>query len=446
MRVATFVFSIALGVGLVGCSRKAPPQPAASGEAPPLVASPVQANAGTCRVVSAVQTLDKGVRPDTGVTFGRLLDGRMALGFAGNAGSPRVAVFDVEGSGSMVDVDASAVEDLAEKPGPRVVRLVHRVVPWSTAGLAVAALVDSTETRPDGTRIVRCGPTNGEAIAKFEGTSAFEKTAGDAEESLPITELRDCRSFAAEKPWALASEATIGADGEAESRWVARGAGAGDLEVIATKKIPAEKGHARPRGAQVDRFGFTASSVVALGGAGWLATSRHNGRLVVAKLGDDFRAAADVSDTYYGAPVGRAALAFRDGRLVIVAALNGKADVLGASFPLEGKAPKLAPLSVDDATPIAPAERAAAAVAPLGGSETALAFVQGKGADRRARVTLLDASLKARGAGVQPFGEAEVHAVDVTALAGSKVVVSAIITQAGAGQILQSTVLDCGAL
>lgn len=462
-RTCALLISLPLCI-LAACSKKDPPAPStsaasaptaaavtsAAASASPAAAAAANAAPGACKLEVQPFVIDKAARGETGVTLTRLPDDRIAVGYATGDGAPRVAIVALDGSASVVEVDASKLPELAGRMAGKGTRTVHRVTPLIAKDLKVRVAVDFTETRADGTRLVRCGVADEEPLARFEGRSAFDG-AEDAGTAASADELRDCRTFAeGGSAWTLAFEAHDDA-GAVDARWIARATG-GDAAgaLLEHKAVPAEAGRAHLRAAQLDRYGYTLLASAKLGDAGYVAASRYNGRIVLAKRSANWSAAGEAGDFWLGAAIGMPSLAARDGKVVVLAPIAGKLDLYGASFPVEAKVPKPEKVTLT--------EPAGAAVAPEGSERTAVsaaiaphgrvfaAFLEGKAGKRRPRVAQLTEGLQPIGAVFEPLG-ADTNALDVKALAldDDRVLITALVTRAGAPATVEASIVRCTA-
>jgi hypothetical protein len=450
------------------CSKNgAAPTGADAGTAPPLpsgqyssggmdsggASAQAATGGGACKLDVPPFVIDKGVRGETGVTVVRLADDRLAAGYASGEGTPKVAIVSpADGTASLVDVDLRKLPELSQKPAPRTQRVVHRVTPIGANGLKMRVAVDLTETRADGSRLVRCGPADDEPWQSFDGVSAYEPSDAGAPGNVP--ELRECRSFSAGgTSWSESFVADT--TGAIESRWVVRPA-AGALDdahaLVQRQVVPLEAGRTTPRVGQLDRFGYTQLTSARLGDAGFLVGARSNGKLRLAKRGADWSPADETTDFWYGSPIGLAALAARDAKVVVVAPIAGKLELVGATFPVEAKIAKPAPLVIDEpagAAPLPPdSERTSVTVAIASRGQVIAAFLDGRTGKRRPRFVLLDDALKAQGASFEPLGTADADVADLklTILPDDRVLVTALIAHPGAGLSLEAAVVGCGFL
>jgi hypothetical protein len=445
----------------VACSKKGdPPAPAAApsatAPAPIAVASAVASAAasapaaavpaGMCKVEIAPFSVDKGARTDAGITLVRLPDDRLAVGYAVANGAPRVAIVSLEGSATVVDVDATKVPELAARVGAKETRTVHRVTPLASEGLKLRAAVDYSESRADGTRIVRCGPADDEPFAHFEGQSAYGADAGAPGDD----ELRDCRTFAdGGAAWTLAFQAHEAA-GSVDAEWRVRSPEVDAARgLIAHKAVPAESGQARVRAGQLDRYGYTLLASAKIGTSGYIAASRYNGRIALAKRSADFGADGDAGEFWLGAAVGMPALASRDAKVVVLAPIAGKLDLYGAAFPAEAKAPKPEKLTIADPPGAAAlpddAERTAVSVS-IAPHRVFAAFLDGKSGKRRPRIAVLGETLASLGPAFEPLG-ADASALDVklVALDDERALVAALVTPPGGPATIEAAIVSCAA-
>ncbi len=406
---------------------------------------------GACKLDVAPFVIDKGVRSETGVTVVRLADDRLAAGYANGEGTPKVAIVSpADGTASLVDVDLGKLPELSQKPAPKTQRVVHRVTPLGANGLKMRVAVDLTETRADGSRVVRCGPADDEAWQSFDGVSAYEPSDAGAPGNVP--ELRDCRSFSAGgTSWTESFVADT--SGAIQSAWVihpSTGALDDAQGLLQHQAVPPEAGRTTPRVGQLDRFGYTQLTSARLGDAGFLVSARSNGKLRLAKRGADWSPADEITDFWYGSPIGLPALASRDAKVVVVAPIAGKLDLVGATFPVEAKIARPAPLAIDEpagATPLPPdSERTSVTVAIASRGQVIAAFLDGRAGKRRPRFVLLDDALKAQGASFEPLGTADADVADLklTILPDDRVLVTALVAHPGAGLALEAAVVGCG--
>lgn len=408
------------------------------------------ASPGACKLDVPPSVIDKGVRSETGVTLVRLPDDRIAVGYANGEGTPKVAIVLPDGTASLVDVDSSKLPELSQKPAPKTVRYVHRVTPLGAAGMKMRVAVDLTETRADGSRVVRCGPADGDPWTSFDGASAYEP--GNAGTPPTGPELRECRSFTSgAASWSVGFLAD--SSGAVESRWTATPS-AGPLDdahgLLQHQAVPPEPGRALPRAGQVERYGYAQLSSARLGDAGFLVGARSNGKLRLAKRGADWSPADDITDFWYGSPVGLSALVSRDAKVVVLAPLAGKLDLYGAAFPVEAKIPKPEKLAIDEppgAAPLAPdAERTSVTAAIASQGKIIAAFLDGKSGKRRPRFAFFDQALKPEGPAFEPLatGDADVADIKLLILPDDRVMVAALVARPGAGLALEAAVVGCG--
>jgi hypothetical protein len=365
-----------------------------------------------------------------------------------------VAILLPEGSASVVDVDTSKVPELGQRPPPKTQRYVHRVTPLGAKEMKVRVAVDRTEIRPDGVRAVRCGPADEDPLLGFEGRSAFEPTDGGLADAA-AAELRACRTFTARGAiWALGFAADT--SGAVEARWIVKPAGATldeDHASLEHKAVPAESGRTLPlpRAGQLDRYGYTAMASVRLEDVGYLVASRYNGKLRMTKRGSDWAATGKVTDYWFGTGIGTPALASRDAKIVVLTPLAGKLELYGAAFPVEAEPPKPEKIDLADppgAEPLGPdAERGAVTVAITSHGQVVAAFLDGKPGKKRPRFALLSEALKPQGPAFEPLGtgDADVADIKVAILPDDRVLVAALVAQAGGGLAVEGAVLSCGA-
>jgi hypothetical protein len=405
---------------------------------------------GPCKVDVAPFVIDKSARGETGVALVRLPDDRFAVGYAGPDGTPRAAVILPEGSASVVDVDASQLPLLAQKPPPKAQRFVHRVTPLAAKGLSMRVAVDVTETHGDGSRIVRCGPADEEALLHFEGPSAYGGADSGVAGQSP--ELRDCRSFTARgSVWALGFEADT--SGTVEARWVVKPDGTKldpERSAIEHAVVPLEQGHPLPRAAQLDRYGYTVLGSAKLEDAGYLVASRYNGKLRIAKRDKEWAPVGKVTDYWFGTATGMPALVARGTKVVVLTPITGKLDLYGSTFPIEAEAKKPEKIELADPPGGGPAppdaERTSVTAAIASRGQVAVAYLDGKTGKRRPRVALLDEALKSEGATLDPFGpgDADVADIKMVMLPDERVLVTALVAGPGGGLQVEGAVLGCG--
>jgi hypothetical protein len=218
------------------------------------------------------------------------------------------------------------------------------------------------------------------------------------------------------------------------------------------KPVPAEPGRTAPlpRAGQLDRYGYTSLASTRLGDAGYLVASRYNGKLRMAKRASDWAAAGSVTDYWFGAAIATPALASRDTRVVVLAPVAGTLDLYGAAFALEAELSKPQKIALAEPpgadAPAPESERSAITVAITSKGRVVAAFLDGKPGKRRPRVALFDEAMKPEGPAFEPLGtgDANVEDIKVAILPDDRVLVSTVVSQAGAGLVVEGAVLRCG--
>jgi hypothetical protein len=350
----------------------------------------------------------------------------------------------------VVDVDASKLPRLAERPPPKAARYVLRVTPLESKGMKMRVAVDLVETHADGTRLVRCGAADDEPLLQFEGPSAYGATDAGAAAG-GARELRECRTFAGgASVWALGFEADTA--GDVEARWVVEAANAKLDEahrVLDHKAVPAEAGRTLPRAAQVERYGYTLLGSTQLDTSGYLVAARYNGKLRLAKRAADWGPGGNTTDFWFGSGAGMPALAVRDARVVVLVPLSGKLDLYGAAFPVEAQPPKPEPIALAEPVGVAAlspdAERTAVSAAIASHGQVVAAFLDGKPGKRRPRLAVLSEALKPLGPAFEPLGtgDADVSDVKVLTMPDDRILVATLVARPG-GSSVEGAVLSCG--
>ncbi len=264
---------------------------------------------GGCALDGDPVVVDKLVRTDTGVSAG--IGGTMAIGWARAQGTVAAATIDDAGVVTVAEV-SDPFPGLEQKPAAGTTRVLQRVVPIARDGAKVKVSVDWVETTTDKRRHLRCGPAD-VALAEHDGPSLI----GGADAA---SELVDCRTMAFDgKLGALQS--TLERDG---TKLTARLRLDGTL---AAERVTTLKAGELPN----ERWAFT-HLAVERAPAGFVVAARHNGSVIVARVGAGLTAPADVG-SWLGTATNRPAIAFGEGdRIEIWNTLMGKPDLYATRF------------------------------------------------------------------------------------------------------------------
>jgi hypothetical protein len=445
-----------------GCEKKPAAGEADAGGLPSVVATAAAASAANaaspvdggnapstsaCRVDVAPFVMDAKVRTESDVTVVKL-DGeeRIAVGYASGDVPKVVLVEATAGKASDAPVEVSALPPAGDA---KTVRKIHRVTPIESKDANLRVAVDLTETRPDKTRLVWCGPADGQPIFVFDGRSLHDeegggivaRDVGDAGDPGANDEVRECRTFYDPSgAWALGSQPRR--DGtKYESRWLIGASGGRTVPEpsIERRELTAGADGGVPR---AERNTFEAFAGLKVEGAGYVAASRINGQLHVSRRRSELEPMGTVATFWPNAAVGTPVLASTGSTVSLVFALMGKPDLMGLVFPLD-TAPK-PPQKIDVEQAPEGADRISVSSTYLPRGDLAVAFAEGTAKTRRARMTLLDAQLRPRGALVDAVPEgANVRAVRLLSLGEDRVFVAYLDLAPSGVHALKGLVLAC---
>ncbi len=390
----------------------------------------------SCTVESEAVTLDHGVRLDTGVTLTDLGDGRVALGYAGPDGAPKVMVVDEAGRGH--SIDALAVHAKSEKKlNAKATRSVLRVTPIAFAGAGKMRVgVDWVDTNPDKTKSLRCGPADTEPFVS--------ETSGENNKNDEEGQVYDCRTFTnGRRTWVLASTGLFSEaiEGEAPMAWLVDEMPGKGLVKDATLD---KKRYTSARFDHPDDIVYQVPVGAGVQGVGYVFAARHEGGLVVAQRNRDLQRLGDATRFSLAGPVTMPAIAMRGGYVAIFVGISGKPDLYGSRFTADAKPVKPEKLDLaDDAPPVDGDRNSVSASFTPGGSIYA-AFADGKAGQKRARLARVSPAMKGT---MKVFDVSEPGAVSevrVHAASESKVLVTYLEGTGSAGE-LRRTILDCPA-
>ena len=380
-------------------------------------------------------TIAKGARGEAGGTLVRLADGRLAVGYVSGS-APSVAIVDLAGTVSKVDVDTAGytLETRALEKGTSA--SIQRVTPLGASGLNMRVAIDAFIGSSDRSHRMRCGPAEVPALVGGVGASvALDASSADAA-SIGDGDVRDCRTFSdGAQVWVVGSRLGVGSgDGKAKSTWFVRGqegdAGA-PLATLATRSVADAKG---------DRYAFDVPASLSVAGVGYLFAGRLDGKIAYARASDGLAPAGDAQITWLGAVTGMPALASHERTVALIVPVSGKTDLYGAVFPIETAQPKLEMLHVDG-DQVATGERNSVTLAFRPAGDVLVGFVEGAGTRRRARLAVLDATLKPKLPLYDVTGsEGNVTSVRMLALDDGKVLVVYLDAEAST---LMGVVLSC---
>lgn len=408
-----------------------PSASAAAASAPSASASGAVASAkpSPCTVEAAV-TVDKGVRADAGITLVQLPDGRIALGYATGKGEPKVALVDAAGKASFPDVETQHL-DLAEKAkDPKTKRAVLRVTPlgFLAGGMKMRVAVDLTDTYPDKTTRLRCGPADVAPLLMQGGPD--DQGTGDE------GTLVDCRTFSnGHKEWVLASMISIASamEGKAPMRWIVAYQGKHPInDVVLDEKSYDQKALQKP-----EMWAYQVPVGVGVHDTGYVFAARQGGSLVLARRDRHLEKAGDAVRFGFGAAAPTMpALAVLDHQAALFVGLYGKTDVYGTTFAIEAKPQKPEKLALDDPSPPAAGDRNSLTASYTPKGDVFLAFADGPATAKKARMTVLGGDLKSR---VPVFDVADGAAeLRVVATGDQKALVTYL-----AGNEIKSSVVSC---
>ncbi len=129
---------------------------------------------------------------------------------------------------------------------------------------------------------------------------------------------------------------------------------------------------------------------------GFVLASRDLGQLVVGKRAATLERSGDATRFNFGTPVGMAALVVTGSSVALFVSEAGKTDLLGTTFTAEAIPTTPEKIVLNDPKPPTDGDRASVSASVTDTGDLAVGFTDGKGASRRARVTLLGADLKAK--------------------------------------------------
>jgi hypothetical protein len=412
-----------------------------------------------CVETEAAAVVDKSIRLDAGIALVRLVDGRIAVGWATGEGTPKAAIVDATGKLTPLEVDASGIPELATKPAAKTLRSILRVTPFAPEGAAPRARVaiDLLEVAPDKTRWLRCGAADRKPLFEFKGKSAYDGAA----DGVAAAEIRECRTYIdGDREWAMASELrpTEAADGY-EARWLV-GSRASDpsgsttlMPPIETRKIEAQKDKTPPR---ADRHVFEVP-VASATPNGFVVASRYNGQIVIGRLNPSLAPEGKAVGHWLGVPTGTPALATRidpggaEAWTSLIAAALGKTDLYEANFPSAPGKPAPAPTALvitepekkapEDASGV---DRTAISATTTNHGSLVVGYALGASAKKRARLAIV------RSPGSGPLGPPieiaendHVPELRVAALSDGHVFVAWAAQKTG-GLALTTAIYRCG--
>src|SRR5262249_42596091 len=124
-----------------------------------------------------------------------------------------------------------------------------------------------------------------------------------------------------------------------------------------------------------------------------------------------------------------------DRTVTVIAPIAGKPDLYGANFPIEGKPPKPALLTVE--TEAGAGERTSLNIV-RNGADSILAFVEAKGDAKKTKLVVLDAALKPRFPALELPGSGKATMVKLLGLEAGRVL--AVTLDAGE---IAATTIEC---
>jgi hypothetical protein len=389
----------------------------------------------SCTVESPPEVLEKWVRIDSGVTVTVLADGRTALGYATGEGAPHALVLDDAGKATHVEVLAGHLAE-EKKQSPKTVRNILRVTPLGFAGQKMRVGVDMTDTNPDKTKYLRCGPADQEPyVAELPNE---ENKADDA------GQIDDCRTFSnGHRAWVLSSARLVSEamENEMPMAWtVDEKPGKETIkdQILDKKRYPAAKFE------HVDPLVYQVPVGTGVNGVGYVFASRHEGALVVAHRNGELQKAGDATKFALGGSITMPAIALRGKDVALFTGLMGKTELFGSHFSVDGKPVKPEKILLDDPSPPTEGERNSVAASFSPGGGVYVVFADGKSGAKRARLARVDTDMKS----TMPVFDVvstpgAVSEVRVHAVTDTKVIVTYLAQAEGKGFELTRTVLSC---
>jgi hypothetical protein len=421
---------------------KAQPPPVAASSTPSPSASVAAAPPPPCSSDPAF-SIDKGGRLETGLTVVELENGKeFALGYAVGEGTPRVALFDEAGAVTKADPDWSHVKEEEPKKDPKMIRHLFRVTPLGKMKNGKMRIgMDLLDAYPDKGQgsYLRCGPAEVEPVISDEGGAQFDDpteddvaklTAGSDTDGAAV-DFRDCRTFGnAKRAFVLATQVKRDGPGDDHDllfQWLvddAPGKGLMKDSAVDKRVVKPNPDHKYPKPDH-----FITPLVADLGDKGFFLAARDQGKLVFVKRTAKLEKAGDASSIWLGAPAAMPAINVETGQVFIVTSEAQKTDLFGVGFPVTAKPEKPHKVDLADTAPPAEGWRDSASLDVTTAGDVVVGFVDGKPPQRRARLTVLDGTLKQKMPVVFDVAPADaaVQEARVFALASGKILVTTLL-------------------
>jgi hypothetical protein len=399
-------------------------------------------------------SIDNGGRLDTGLTSVEIENGKqVAVGYAVGDGTPRVALVDGTGAVTKADPDWSHVKDQEAKKDPAMVRHVFRVTPLGTmknGKMRIGMdLLDAFAEKGKGSYL-RCGPADVEPVISDDGGAQFDDPSEADVAKLPAAsdtdggavDFRDCRTFGNDKrAFVLATQVKREGPGDDHNllyQWlVDEIPGKGIIKDAAVDKrvVKPNKDGRYPK-----MNHFETPVAIQMGDLGVLITARDQGNIVFVKRTAKLEKAGEPKSMWLGASAGMPSLDIQNGQIYVMTTEFQKTDLYGVLFPATGTPEKPQKVALTD--PNAPNDaRDSASMDVTSAGDLAVAFVDGKSPQRKARMTVLGADLKQKLSpvfDVSPDG-ANVSEARVVSLASGKFLVTYL---QGDGQV-RGQIVSC---
>lgn len=210
-------------------------------------------------------------------------------------------------------------------------------------------------------------------------------------------ENRDCRTFTnGERTWVLASKMVPNRESAAyNAMWIIDekpGKQKVDEPFIDEHEVPAPKDKSAPKASIYE----VPVSLEMPSHGGFVVVARYQGQLIVGKRAANLERSGNATRFSFPTPVGMAALAVTGSDVALIVSQAGKTDLLGTTFAAEAIPKKPEKIALDDPNPPTVGDRASVSVSATDKGDLVVGFTDGKGAIRRARVTVLGADLTSK--------------------------------------------------
>jgi hypothetical protein len=425
MKIAAVSCVCALAVSFVaGCSKNdsAPPAPepaaSASAAAPVASVSPSASSAPAtppppCTAEAPI-LIDKGARAETGLTAVELQNGKqVGIGYAVGDGTPRIAMIDDTGAVTKADPDWSHVKDQEAKKDPAMVRHLYRVTPLGLLPSGKMRVgMDLKDAFPDKGKgsYLRCGPAEVEPVISDDSGAQFDapteddvdKLAAGSDTDGATVDFRDCRTFGdVKRSYVLATQVRRegpGADHNLLYQWIVDelpGKGLIKDAIIDKRVVKPLADHTYPKTEH-----FITPVAIPMGDLGFFLAARDGGNLVFVKRTAKLEKAGDAKPLWLGAAAGMPALDTAGGQVYVMATEFQKTDLYGVLFAATASPEKPQKLDLQDPAPPTEGMRDSASIDVGTTGDVAVAFVDGKAPNRKARMTVMGSDLKQKLPGV----------------------------------------------